>query len=95
MIKAYFDLGCGDGLITAGIGAYLGLSKENILGGDVFEGQVKEITFVKVDEKQSNITLRQYILYFFFHIFRFDSLFSSQSCGSHYLFCHISSHVSG
>jgi hypothetical protein len=57
-IKSYFDLGCGDGIITAGIGAYLGLNKGNILGGDVYEGQSKEITFVKVNESQSTIDLR-------------------------------------
>jgi hypothetical protein len=51
-------LGCGDGVITAGIGAYLGLTKENIFGGDIFEGQSKEITFIKVDENQSTIALR-------------------------------------
>jgi hypothetical protein len=56
-IRSYFDLGCGDGTITAGIGAYLGLTKENIFGGDVYEGQRKEITFVKLDEAQSTINL--------------------------------------
>jgi hypothetical protein len=60
-IKSYFDLGCGDGTITAGIGSYLGLMKENIFGGDVFIGQSEKITFVKLDEKQSTIDLRKYI----------------------------------
>ena len=59
-IRSYFDLGCGDGIITAGIGAYLGLNKENIFGGDVYEGQSKEMTFIKVSESQSTIDLRQY-----------------------------------
>ncbi|CAF4478135.1 unnamed protein product, partial [Rotaria sp. Silwood2] len=56
-IKSYFDLGCGDGTITAGIGVYLGLTKENIFGGDVYEGQNNAITFVKVNENQSTIDL--------------------------------------
>ncbi|CAF1013917.1 unnamed protein product [Rotaria sordida] len=56
-IKSYFDLGCGDGTITAGIGTYLGLTKENIFGGDVFEGQNNVITFVKLNENQSIINL--------------------------------------
>jgi hypothetical protein len=57
-IRSYFDLGCGDGTITAGIGAYLGLNKETIFGGDVFEGQTKDITFIKLKESQSTIALR-------------------------------------
>ncbi|CAF3363963.1 unnamed protein product, partial [Rotaria socialis] len=56
-IKSYFDLGCGDGTITAGIGDYLGLSKENIFGGDVYEGQSEQITHVKINESQSIIGL--------------------------------------
>ncbi|CAF1567507.1 unnamed protein product, partial [Rotaria sp. Silwood1] len=56
-IKSYFDLGCGDGNITAGIGAYLGLTKEAIFGGDVYEVQNKAITFIKVNENQSTIDL--------------------------------------
>lgn len=56
-IHSYFDLGCGDGVITAGIGKYLGLSKENIFGGDVYEGQSKDMTFIKVNENQSTIAL--------------------------------------
>ncbi|CAF4335987.1 unnamed protein product, partial [Rotaria magnacalcarata] len=56
-IKSYFDLGCGDGTITAGIGDYLGLSKENLFGGDVYEGQNEQITYVKINENQSTIDL--------------------------------------
>jgi hypothetical protein len=56
-IRSYFDLGCGDGTITAGIGAYLGLTKDNIFGGDVYEGQSKEITFIKLNENQSTIAI--------------------------------------
>ncbi|CAF2261582.1 unnamed protein product [Rotaria magnacalcarata] len=56
-IKSYFDLGCADGTITAGIGDYLGLSKENIFGGDVYEEQNEQITHVKINEKQSTIDL--------------------------------------
>ncbi|CAF3966455.1 unnamed protein product, partial [Adineta steineri] len=56
-IRSYFDLGCGDGSITAAIGAYLGLNKEYIFGSDIYEGQSKNITFIKVDESQSTINL--------------------------------------
>ena len=56
-IKDYFDLGCGDGTITKGIGEYLGLSKDNIFGGDVFNVQNDEITFIRIDEQQSEIHL--------------------------------------
>ncbi|CAF0763543.1 unnamed protein product [Adineta steineri] len=56
-IRSYFDLGCGDGSITAAIGAYLGLNKEYIFGSDIYEGQSKDITFIKVDESQSTINL--------------------------------------
>lgn len=58
-IRSYFDLGCGDGDITAGIGRYLNLSKEDTLGGDVFEGQNSNITFIKIDQNQSTIALRE------------------------------------
>ena len=57
-IRTYFDLGCGDGDITAGIGNYLGLTRDNTLGGDVYEGQNKNITFIKIDPNQSTIALR-------------------------------------
>ena len=58
-IRSYFDLGCGDGDITAGIGHSLNLTKESIFGGDVFEGQNKNITFIKIDQHQSTIALRE------------------------------------
>jgi len=58
-IKSYFDLGCGDGTITAEIGCRLGLSKTNIFGGDVFEVQNENITFIKLNENDSNIKLRK------------------------------------
>ncbi|CAF0983823.1 unnamed protein product [Adineta steineri] len=56
-IKSYFDLGCGNGLITAQIGKYFNLSKENIYGGDVFNSNNPQITFVSIDENQSTIDL--------------------------------------
>ncbi|CAF1564454.1 unnamed protein product, partial [Adineta steineri] len=56
-IKSYFDLGCGNGLITAQIGKYFNLSKENIFGGDVFNSNNPQITFVSIDENQSTIDL--------------------------------------
>jgi hypothetical protein len=58
-IKNYFDLGCGNGLITARIGSYFNLNKENIFGGDVFNSNNQQITFVSIDENQSIINLRK------------------------------------
>ena len=59
-IQSYFDLGCGDGVITSTIGEYLHLKKENIFGGDVFKGQIDNISFVQIDANQSKIDLRSY-----------------------------------
>lgn len=56
-IRSYFDLGCGNGLITARIGEYFHLEKESIYGGDVFNGKNEQITFVSIDEDQSLIDL--------------------------------------
>ncbi|CAF2071331.1 unnamed protein product [Rotaria magnacalcarata] len=59
-LKVIFEFSsncCDDGTITAGIGDYLGLSKENIFGGDVYEEQNEQITHVKINEKQSTIDL--------------------------------------
>jgi len=65
-IKSYFDLGCGNGLITARIGNYFNLNTENIFGGDVFNSKNQQITFVSIDQNQSIIDLsntrRFYIL---------------------------------
>lgn len=52
-VTKYMDIGCGNGTITAAIGSYLGLKKENIIGVDVeqWAGHThasevsKEITF--------------------------------------------------
>ncbi|UJR33158.1 hypothetical protein I4U23_020615 [Adineta vaga] len=57
LITNYFDLGCGNGLITARIGNYFNLSPENIFGGDVFNSHNPEITFVSIDQNQSLIDL--------------------------------------
>jgi 2-polyprenyl-3-methyl-5-hydroxy-6-metoxy-1,4-benzoquinol methylase len=56
-IRSYFDLGCGNGLITARIGSYFHLEKESIFGGDVFNSQNPQITFVSIDQNQSIIDL--------------------------------------
>ncbi|CAF2261589.1 unnamed protein product [Rotaria magnacalcarata] len=56
-IKTYFDMICRDGSITAGIGEYLHLSKENIFGGIDCESQYDRVTFVNVDLCQSIINL--------------------------------------
>jgi hypothetical protein len=59
-IKSYFDLGCGDGVLTAEIGKYLDLRRENIFGSDVYQKGSNEITFIKSNENQSAIELRKY-----------------------------------
>ena len=56
-IRTYFNLICRDGLITAEIGEYLGLRKENIFGGDVNDPQNERITFVPTNVEQSTIHL--------------------------------------
>ncbi|CAF0943299.1 unnamed protein product [Adineta ricciae] len=56
-ITSYFDLGCGNGLITARIGNYFNLSSETIFGGDVFNSHNPDITFVSIDQDQSIIDL--------------------------------------
>ena len=58
-IKSYFDLGCGNGVITAAIGKLLGLNSANIFGGDIYEAQNKNITFIKMNESRSIIQLGQ------------------------------------
>ncbi|CAF0744140.1 unnamed protein product [Rotaria sp. Silwood1] len=56
-INSYFDLGCGDGLITARIGNYFNINKEYIFGGDVFNSDNQHITYVSIDQNQSIINL--------------------------------------
>lgn len=56
-IKAYFDMICRDGSITAEIGEYLQLSKENIIGGTDYESHNDRITLANVDLDQSTIDL--------------------------------------
>ena len=48
---------CRDGMVTAEIGEYLGLSKENIFGGDDYNSNNENVTFVKIDMKESTIDL--------------------------------------
>lgn len=56
-IRSYFDLGCGNGLITARIGHYFHLDKQSIFGGDVFNSNNDQITYVSIDQNQSIIQL--------------------------------------
>ncbi|CAF1547440.1 unnamed protein product [Adineta ricciae] len=56
-IKAYFDLGCNTGVITAALGAYLGLKKENIFGGDVYPVENDHVTFIPMHESEGIINL--------------------------------------
>ncbi|CAF1627959.1 unnamed protein product [Rotaria magnacalcarata] len=56
-IDSYFDLGCGNGLITARIGNHFNIKKENIYGGDVFNSNNEQITHVSIDQNQSIIDL--------------------------------------
>ncbi|CAF3937904.1 unnamed protein product, partial [Rotaria magnacalcarata] len=52
-IKAYFDMICRNGYITADIGEYLQLNKENIFGGTDYNIQNDRVTVVDVDLSQS------------------------------------------
>jgi hypothetical protein len=45
-IQSYFDLRCGNGMITSLLGEYLGLRRGQIFDGDVFIGQNDQITFI-------------------------------------------------
>ncbi|CAF1328967.1 unnamed protein product [Rotaria magnacalcarata] len=56
-IKAYFDMICRNGYITADIGEYLQLNKENIFGGTDYNIQNDRVTVVDVDLSQSTIKL--------------------------------------
>lgn len=56
-IKAYFDLICRDGAITAEIGNYLNLSKMNILGGNESNYGNESITFVEMSPSECTISL--------------------------------------
>ncbi|CAM4979427.1 unnamed protein product [Rotaria socialis] len=56
-IKAYFDMICRNGYITADIGEYLHLNKENIFGGTDYNIQNDRVTVVDVDLSQSTINL--------------------------------------
>lgn len=56
-VNKYLDIGCGDGTITAGIGKYFNLSKDNIVGCDItqwagheHENEVSDdITFIPME----------------------------------------------
>ncbi len=65
-INAYFDMICRDGRITADIGEYLELKKENIFGGSDYVCLNERVTFVNVNLDQSTIDLGN----FFFQITR-------------------------
>jgi hypothetical protein len=65
-IKAYFDMICRDGLITAEIGEYLHLSKQNIFGGNEYNTHNERMTFVNVNLSQSTIDLGNSL----FHLFK-------------------------
>jgi hypothetical protein len=56
-ITCYFDLGCGDGAITAAIGQYIGRQKQSIIGSDVFDGGNPAMTFVPMCEKKSKLVI--------------------------------------
>ncbi|CAF4402753.1 unnamed protein product [Rotaria magnacalcarata] len=60
-IKAYFDMICRNGYITADIGEYLQLNKENIFGGTDYNIQNDRVTVVDVDLSQSTIKLGNYL----------------------------------
>lgn len=56
-VKTYFDLLCRNGSVTSEIGKYFQLQKENIFGGNDYDPQNEELTFVHVDLNQSAIDL--------------------------------------
>jgi hypothetical protein len=56
-INAYFDMIYRDGMITADIGDYLHLNKENVFGGNDYDGQNEKVTFVNVNLSESTIGL--------------------------------------
>ena len=58
-IHAYLDVGCGNGDITAAIGAYFHLMKIQIFGADVFDPNNPRINFILIDNKQNHIDIRQ------------------------------------
>lgn len=56
-ITSYFDLICRDGEITVEIGEYLGLEKKNIFGGNDYDSNNDNITFVQINLTESTIAL--------------------------------------
>lgn len=78
-IKSYFDLGCGNGLITARIGNYFNLKCENIFGGDVFNCHNQQLTYVSIDPNQSLIDLCKYVFFYNFQFASFFRFLASQS----------------
>lgn len=56
-ISAYFDFICRDGEITAEVGEYLKLDKENIFGGTDYDSNNDKITLVGINLTQSTIAL--------------------------------------
>ena len=63
-VKAYFDLLCRNGSVTPEIGKYFQLKKENIFGGNDYDPQNKEMTFVHVDPNHSTIDLGNFLRFF-------------------------------
>jgi hypothetical protein len=63
-INGYFDMICRDGMITAEIGEYLNLKKENIFGGSDHVSQNERVTFVNVNLDQSTINLGNFLSHF-------------------------------
>lgn len=56
-INGYFDMICRDALITAEIGSYLNLNKENTFGGTDYDSHNTNVTLVNVDLNRSIISL--------------------------------------
>jgi hypothetical protein len=61
-INAYLDVICRNGLVTAEIGEYLHLSKENIFSGNEYDNHNERVTFVNVNLNQSTIDLGNSLL---------------------------------
>lgn len=56
---------CRDGFVTAEIGQYLGLAKQDIIGGTDYDSHNDDVTFVNVNLDKSTIDLGNFIFYLY------------------------------
>jgi hypothetical protein len=55
---------CRDGLVTAEVGEYLNLNRENTFGGCDYDSHNEKVTFVNVNLSQSTINLGNFRFHF-------------------------------